>query len=354
MEFYIFIGSYCAIAHKNNETFIAMFRKKALRINTYLGYGTTHRFRAMGRALEAENINFEGRTSTLKTVRNIYRQLESDELPHTAIAIQTDTAQQYTVTTDAEGYYQLEQRTDQALIPNHDHWFSYTVGYKDLHKQPILHQNCFEAAMLIPPPNASYGIISDIDDTILHTGVASLFKWKVIANTVFKNFDKRIALEGTADLYKKLQVGTHPQPTNPIFYISNSPWNLYDYLTAFLKKNEFPKGPILLRDFRIPFDKTPKPKTPHKIAEINTLLEVYPQLPFILIGDSAEKDADIYIEAARKYPGRILAIYLRCVQHKRKERRIQALIRQHADLPILLVNSAQEATIHAREQGFIL
>ena len=80
---------------------------------------------------------------------------------------------------------------------------------------------------------------------------------------------------------------------------------------------------------------------------------MYPELNFILIGDSGEKDADIYTEIAKKYPNRILAIYLRNVNHKRKEKRIQKIIDSFTTTPILLVHSSEEAELHAKKLGLI-
>ncbi|WP_299255879.1 App1 family protein [uncultured Aquimarina sp.] len=331
-----------------------MFKKKPLRINSYLGYGTTTRLRATGRALEDENINFDGNTGILKTLRNIYKQFESDEIKKAHIELKLSNGQKFSTATDSEGYYNFDELlSDSFELTDKEGWIPFIVSYQSGNDKRIIQNNVFEGKMLTPSENASYGIISDIDDTILHTGVASLFKWRVITNTFFKNFDRRLPLEGTVQFYQKLKLGKNTAPVNPIFYVSNSPWNLYDYLTAFLKKHYFPEGPILLRDFRTPFDKTPKPTIPHKQSEILNLIKIYPNIKFILIGDSGEKDADIYTEIAIKYPNRILAIYLRSVNHKRKEKRIIKIIDSFTTTPILLVHSSKEAEEHARQHGFI-
>ncbi|WP_299184296.1 App1 family protein [uncultured Aquimarina sp.] len=331
-----------------------MFKKKPLRINSYLGYGTTNRLRATGRALEDENVNFDGNTGAFKTLRNIYRQFESDEIRKTHINLKLSNGEKFTTITDAEGYYNFDEIiSNPNELLNKEGYINYIVSYQNPGNKKVIQSNTFKGKMLVPSKNASYGIISDIDDTILHTGVASILKWRVIANTFFKNFDRRLPLEGTVQFYQKLKLGKAKKSTNPIFYVSNSPWNLYDYLTAFLKKHYFPEGPILLRDFRTPFDKTPKPTAPHKQSEILNILKIYSDLKFILIGDSGEKDANIYTEIAEQFPDRILAIYLRSVNHKRKEKRIMDIINSFTITPILLVHSSQEAEEHARKHGFI-
>ena len=76
-------------------------------------------------------------------------------------------------------------------------------------------------------------------------------------------------------------------------------------------------------------------------------------MKFILIGDSGEKDADIYKDIAEKKPNRILAIYLRTVNHKKKIKRIKSLISEFKIVPMVLVKTSAQAIEHAKENGFI-
>lgn len=332
-----------------------MFKKKSIRINTYLGYGTNTIFCATGRALEDENIVFGTNQHLFRTLKNMYKQLESDEIRNTSIFVTLPNNQIIETTTDHEGYYHIKlDVASLSKFKDNEGWIPYTVSFnKEEHKVSINKQNQFESQMLIPTDDTKIAVISDIDDTILHTGVASFFKWRVVINTIFKNYDKRAATKGTVSFYQKLHAGTQKSLSNPFFYVSNSPWNLYDYLSAFLKKNNFPKGPVLLRDFRTPFDKTLKPKIPHKRSEIINLLQIYPNLNYILIGDSGEKDIDYYTKIALEYPNRILAIYIRNVNHLGKEKRMKQIINNFSECPILLIKNSEEAVRHAKEMGYI-
>ena len=76
-------------------------------------------------------------------------------------------------------------------------------------------------------------------------------------------------------------------------------------------------------------------------------------MKFVLIGDSGEKDADIYKDIAEKNPDRILAIYLRTVNHKRKIRRIEGLIAEFKVAPMVLVKTSNQAIEHAQRNGLI-
>ena len=233
-------------------------------------------------------------------------------------------------------------------------WLHYSISFEEtIQGRKIQKNNNFNGEILIPFEDAKYGIISDIDDTILHTGLTSFFKWAVVKNTFFKRAEKRIPLEGAAAFYHQLHDGKSGSDCNPVFYVSHSPWNLYRYLEVFLQKNNFPKGPILLRDFVNPFAKKYKPEKPQKQKEIINILKTYPKLPFVLIGDSGEHDPDIYIEIAEAHPERILAIYLRNVNHKKKMLRVKGLFEKYETVPVLLVENSKAAVAHARELGFI-
>ena len=128
---------------------------------------------------------------------------------------------------------------------------------------------------------------------------------------------------------------------------------ILQYLELFLKANNFPKGPILLRSmssFRAKNRKTPAPQKYHEIA---TILRTYPSLPFILIGDAGEKDGDIYISVTKEFPGQVKAIYLRAVADKKRINRIEELFAEFTEIPFLLVNKTEDAERHAMEHGFI-
>ncbi|MBN2868693.1 MAG: App1 family protein, partial [Flavobacteriaceae bacterium] len=146
--------------------------------------------------------------------------------------------------------------------------------------------------------------------------------------------------------------GPSGKNANPIFYVSHSPWNLYRYLEFFLKTNNFPKGPILLRSFRTIFKKKTATCKPQKQLEITNILNTYPDLPFVLIGDSGEHDPDIYLELVNTFPNRIKAVYLRSVLHKQKMQRVKGLLADYS-IPVMLVDNSKEAIAHAKGLGII-
>ena len=331
-----------------------MFKKDPLQIIAFQSYGTNSRFYLRGRALEDETIDLEQK-GLFKLLINTYKRFESDEVKHVELNLRLPNNKVIKVKTDAHGYFKSEEILDNLDdLTNDEGWLQVIASYSDVNiKRIITNDNRFPAEVLIPSKSTEFGVISDIDDTIIITGVASFLKWRVLMNTFFKGAFNRIPLEGAASFYHMLHKGISGKNANPIFYVSHSPWNLYRYLKAFLKTNDFPKGPILLRSMNTIFKRKKASEKPQKQNEIINILKMYPELNFILIGDSGEHDADIYIEIAELFPKRILAIYLRCVGHQERMIRVKGLFDAYKTTPALLVSTSKEAIDHARANGFI-
>lgn len=329
-------------------------KKDPLQIIAFQGYGTDTHFYARGRALEDESIDLENQ-NTWHLIINTWKRFETDEIKNVGINIKLPNGTILKGQTDRDGYYKVEANLSElSLLANDEGWLPFELSYDDVNiKRTIQNDNRFPGEILIPSTKAQFGVASDIDDTILHTGVVSTLKWKVIYNSVFKHAKNRIPLEGAADFYHKLHRGASGKNANPIFYVSHSPWNLYRYLELFLRQHNFPKGPILLRSMSNLLKRKKQDEKPQKQKEILNLLKTYPDLPFILIGDSGEHDPDIYMEIAEAFPDRILALYLRSVKHKKKMIRVSGLVDNYKTTPVLLVESSEKAIEHAKAHGFI-
>jgi len=331
---------------------LSWFKKDPLQIIIFHSYGDETHFHCRGRALEDEVIDLS-RKSYIGLLINSWKRFETDEIEFADLQIKLPNNICIDTKADDHGYFTLNQPV--SGLENYidaEGWLNFEVSYVNI-KRTIQNSNKFSGQMLIPSKQASFGVISDIDDTILHTGVVSNFKWQVIYNTIFRPVSKRIPLSGASEFYHQLHRGSSGKEANPIFYVSHSPWNLYRYLEFFLTENNFPKGPILLRSFKTIFKRKEKGEKPQKQKEIVQLLKAYPKLSFILIGDSGERDPDIYIEIAKQFPNRIKAIYLRTVKHKKKIARIEKLIQEFNEVPMLLVKDSEHAIKHAREMKFL-
>lgn len=328
----------------------------------YRTYSGKHHLYIRGRALEDQPLKLFEQQTLYQTIRNTWRTFKTDEIRNALVILTLPNGNFFETKADHEGYFlfdlaldlDLESMTDhKGYLPIQVRFHEDNAAYAKAKKQQRIAINKFTGETLIPKQNTQYGVISDIDDTIMHTGVTSFLKLRVAFNTFFKNYDRRVPLKGAASLYQLFHRGSSGTAENPMFYLSNSPWNLYKYLEKFLDFHGFPKGPILLRDFPTPWDRTPKLKRPHKAHQLLNILKHYPHMNFILIGDSGEHDVDYYKDVAQQFPERIMAIYLRSVNHEKKMARVQTIADQFTICPMLLVQESNEALEHARSMNWI-
>lgn len=318
---------------------------KPIIIHAYGGYANAERMWLKARLLEGGKILFTREDSTFRNLINTYKRFESDEISHAPILIEWEKGS-LEVQTDKEGYIRVVHEHACNPVQAQTTWFHVTlrVPEKDA---------AAEAELMIPGRGAEFGVISDIDDTVIFTGVSSRMKWRLIINSIARNVYQRRTIEGASPWYNLLHQGISGNNTNPFFYISNSPWNIHNYLRVFLQENGFPKGPVMLRDIGFSTFSAKKLEEKNKYKQIINILRAFPDLKFILIGDAAEQDAELYIKVARRFPDRILCIYIRSVDHRGRMAHVSELIAKIQDIDILLVHSAEEAIAHGKVKGFI-
>ncbi|MEL6404345.1 MAG: phosphatase domain-containing protein [Chloroflexota bacterium] len=323
-----------------------LYRNTDVTIMPYVGYGYGYHIRLRGRVLENHTVQkSQNDDSAWSNLRNIIRRFNSDELPHVPITISFG-GQAQTVITDEEGFFYAEFDIDEPLTGI---WHTATLSYDDGRRQASA-----QAKIMVTPDDAQYAVVSDMDDTVIRSNVPN--RIRLVANTLFKNAHTRLPFRGVAEFYRALQAGT-TSTTNPIYYVSNSPYNLHDLLQEFFDLKNIPKGPIFLRDFGLT-QRYVGASENHKAVQINRLMDLHPELPFILIGDSGEHDPDIYAEIVRQHPGRIAAIYIRDVrpgQEWKVNQRVQQLAEEIREqgVDMLLIPDTLVAAQHAVEQGFI-
>ncbi len=326
---------------------------KPVDVANYIGFGRPDYLYLTGRVLRDKGISRNERDALWHNLVNNYKRFNSREIDDAEVEI-TWGEHTFHRVTDSEGYFQVEHQGDPDEAPKLDDllWQEATVRVVSTPLNgPVNHISHSDVVM---PVEAEYGIISDIDDTILQTDVTSRFKLKTMMHTLLKNASNRRAFEGVSDFYQALQEGPDQKGYNPFFYVSNSPWNLYDLLLDFLHLNHLPRGPILLRDFGLASEDIEQSFKTHKADMVDKILSTYPEMSFILLGDSGEHDTDIYLEAARNNPDRILCIYIRDVQHEGRAQRIEGLIEDISDINVKLVGTYEEAAVHARQMGWIV
>lgn len=313
----------------------------------YRGHGTDLQLFLRGRALEAKGITPSMHDDTLwENLRNMARRFGSDEVAGARVRAVFEGVEAYAVA-DEEGFFdvtiELEEPPDSGRT-----W--HPVELELLHPISPGGGPVRSTGQVLVPGRARFAVISDLDDTVVRSSAANVLKmaWIVLRN----NAHTRLPFEGVAALYEALRLGIDEEVDNPIFYVSSSPWNIYDLLEDFLDVHGVPAGPLFLKDW----SPTNLGKhRDHKLGIIRTLLATYPALPFILIGDSGEKDPEIYHQAVREHPGRVRAIFIRDVTNAERDAEIAEIAEKTARLgtPLFAVTDSAAAAEHAASLGLI-
>lgn len=320
------------------------------RIEAYRGFGTPERVRVSGRVLRGPPIAAAGANdSAWRNLSSMLRRFESDEVAGARVRARIGGCSREFVA-DEEGFFESWLEPSPPLSAG-SLWHTVALELLD----PPGDGSSAAAPVLVPPPDSRFGVISDLDDTVIRTGATRLLR--MLRTVLLGNARTRLPFPGVAAFYRALQHGAGSASFNPIFYVSSSPWNLYDVLTEFLSLQRIPHGPLFLRDWGINGREfLPTAHGEHKLAAIRELMDFYPHLPFLLLGDSGQEDPEIYHRVVHDYPERILAVYIRNVSPApERAEAIRALAREveQAGSVLLLTGDTVAAAVHAAERGWI-
>ncbi len=344
-------------AHADNLTDRARRKLRRLRpargplvIVPYAGYGSAERLLVHGRVLRDPGAGAQGPTdSRWRNLVELYKRIESDEVPGARVRIRF-AGQEEVIEADPEGYFGHRMALPRPL--DSSGWHQAAVELVEPAPSAGTRVQA-SAPVLVPPTGAHFGVISDIDDTMLWSNVTS--RLRMLRLVARSNAHTRRPFKGVAALYRALHDGARGNEGNPIFYVSGSPWNLYPPLVEFLRANGLPEGPLLLKDFgeHTLFSSA---QAVHKLRHIEAILQAFPELPFVLIGDSGEKDPEIYTQVVHDHPNRIRAIYIRSIDPD--PARIEAIDRLIGEVrasgaQLVLAPDSEFAAAHAAAEGLI-
>ena len=315
----------------------------------YTGYANDSRLILRGRVIrERKSTALEPHTSGWGNFVALVRLMNSAEVPGATVCTHFR-SRDHKAVTDREGYFAFNIAIDRRLERDVEIDL-HLVAPSTADGQPIVAR----AAICVPPASARFGVISDIDDTIVWTHVGN--RRRMLWTLARSNAATRKPLAGVAALYRALHDGVAGDEGNPIFYVSSGPWNLYPPLIDFLRINGVPRGPVFMKDWGRHTLYKWRDHGTHKLASIREIMATFTDLPFILVGDSGEQDPEIYREVVRAFPGRIAAIYIRsvsagamrCAEIGRIADEVRA-----AGSNLLLVTDSETAATHEAQAGRI-
>ncbi len=318
-------------------------------LEPYRGYGSRTEVFLIGRVFRQSHSEHSTRDEhLLSQLRDIGRRLARRTIAGAVV-----TARFYgteaRVITDQDGYFRVHLQPRTKPSP-HDLWHPMDLVLEEPQRVEAHGQ------IFIPPEQCRYVVISDIDDTIMHTGVAN--KLGMLWRLFVEGAQSRVAFPGVTALYRALHAGVSGQEANPILYVSRAPWGLYDVLDEFFDLHGIPVGPVLfLREWGVSW-KSPLPRKAeaHKQDLIRAMLALYSDLPFVLIGDSGQHDPEVYRQIVEEHPGRVLAVYIRNVSRDaRRIVEIEGLAKTVAAAGSSLVLAADSVAMaeHAASLGLI-
>lgn len=269
-----------------------------IRIDIYNTYSHPNGIFVRGRALEKKptDVPLTIADSWWTNLQRTWHALESDEVTDLELWVQFE-GQKQSVTTDNEGLFSTTFVPDNTLNPG---VYSVEVGLRtpSIHRAATVQGQVF----VHPLQSPSWGVVSDIDDTILESHVTQ--RLKMFKKLLFGNGLTAIPVSGMSEIYQKLH-----QRGYTFHYLSGSPINLHQRLRAFLDHQGFPEGSMDLRHWGIgPDTDAILSSSTYKLQRLQKFFQRFPERRFVLIGDSGEKDPEIYSAIRKAFPHQVLGI----------------------------------------------
>lgn len=205
-------------------------------------------------------------------------------------------SQSRTTLTDDSGHFNI--RTALEFVPTH---------VRILASESL---SVTEEIRVVEPRGVS--LISDVDDTIKHSAIASGAK-EIFRNTFVRELDE-LTIDGVREWYNKLaDMGVN------MHYVSNSPWQIYPLLKTYFKLAGLPRGSFHLKQYSGMLQGIFEPTAERKRVSLEKIMRDFPERKFILVGDSGEADLEVYTEVVQQNPGRVLGVFIRDVTTTEKK-----------------------------------
>lgn len=318
-------------------------------VKIYNGYGNDNKIIVFGHVLKVSPLPRKTyRSNWITNLFSILRLFMVKAFPGTSVSLEWE-SKTYHTQTEKDGFFNFEISLENIVTPG---WHKVTVKLTDP-KYSL--RNIRGHGSFNIPSNSQNGFISDIDDTFLVSHSAKIRRRLYVLFT--KNARTRKTFEGVINHYQALaSFGQEGKNSNPFFYVSSSEWNLYDFVVDFAKFNGLPKGVFLLGRIKKlkDFWKSGQNNHSSKFIRIVSVIEAYPHLNFVLLGDDSQQDPIIYSSIVKHFPEKIIAVYIRRIRKANYEnvKTIINEIQSHGVACCYFEHSA-EAMIHSKSIGLV-
>jgi phosphatidate phosphatase APP1 len=262
----------------------------------YTGYGSTTRIRVLGRVLLTKQPKPGSRAARKQQRREErvrgWRSFTSVPVGDVDVTIEVEGIVR-TVRADRGGV--VDAPVDVELEPG---WHTITMQTEG--------SDAVEAPIYVVTPGTDFGVVCDIDDTVMVTVLPRPFL--AFWNTFVLDEHARIPTPGMAVFLERLMA---EHPGAPVIYLSTGAWNVAPTLSRFLGRNLYPRGPLLLTDWGPTHDRFFRSGREHKETNLRRLAMEFPDIRWVLIGDDGQHDEEIYGEFALDHPDHVRAIAIR-------------------------------------------
>lgn len=315
-------------------------------LQLYRGYANEEELIVMGHVFR-RTYEYDYQKKNFKNATSIINQFRIKTIKNFDIYLKCGNQEIHTKTLD-DGYFKfcipLEKETPFG-------WIEYEVSIK--HKTETI----TEKGSFIRPHKGKLGIISDIDDTFLISHTGNFFR--KIYVLLFKNVNDRKVFKGVVPHYQALSSAgrNNKEEENAFFYVSSSEWNLYRFIVKFTKIHHLPRAVILLKDIKrgIPdFFMSGRGNHDHKFDKIKHVLEFYPNLKYVLLGDDSQHDPILYERICKIFPVTVKAVYIRQTgKHKKEATKTIMKNLENLEVSVCYYKDSSEAIMHSKSIGLI-
>nr|WP_315244942.1 App1 family protein [uncultured Flavobacterium sp.] len=315
-------------------------------LQLYRGYANEQELIVMGHVFK-RTYNYDFQKKNFKNATSVINQFRIKTIQNFDIYLKFGAKEIHTKTLD-DGYFKFCIPLEKEF---HFGWIEYEVSIK--YKTEII--SC--KGSFIRPHEGNLGIISDIDDTFLISHTKNIFRKIYIL--LFKNVNDRKVFKDVVPHYQALSSAgrNNKEEENAFFYISSSEWNLYRFIVKFTKIHQLPRAVILLKDIKrgiTDFFLSGRGNHNHKFDKIKHVLEFYPNLKYVLLGDDSQHDPFLYEQICKIFPVTVIAVYIRQTG-KSQKKEVKKIMKNLASLDVsaCYFKESSEAIMHSKSIGII-